>query len=142
MRAASAAVEAAGRGGRDELTIVLTDDAEVQDLNARYRGLDQTTDVLSFGLFEPAESPTGDPLEALAPLGDVVISYPRAVAQAQELGHPVDEEVAWLVVHGTLQLLGYRHDTPEEAKEMSRVESRILRDLGMQSVQLTDSRLG
>ena len=89
------------------LTIVLTDDAAVQALNRQYRGLDAPTDILSF----PAEAlPPG--LDEEAPyLGDLVVAYPYAMAQAEREGHPRMDSLSLLVIHGALHLLGFDHDT-------------------------------
>lgn len=104
------------------LSLVITDDQEIQELNRTYRGIDAPTDVLSFGMGE-SEFPNEE--EALY-LGDLIISYPRAVAQAQEYGHSTEAEVNLLVVHGVLHLLGHDHATPEEEREMWALQARAL----------------
>ncbi len=113
-----------------ELSIRVTTDDEIQRLNREYRGVDRPTDILSF-------SPeTGDNIQAAAPpdmvrlLGDVVLSLPTARRQAEELGHSLDMEMAWLTIHGTLQLLGYAHETDEEATHMEALERTALRRMG------------
>ena len=96
-----------------DVSVVITDDAKVQSLNLQFRGVDAPTDVLSFG-----EEETGSPFvtapQAPLYLGDVILSFPRAQAQARELGHSTAEELRLLIVHGVLHLLGYDHATPEE----------------------------
>ena len=89
-----------------------------------YRGIDDATDVLSFDLATPAGFPAR--AGAAAQLGEVVISYPTARRQAREAGQDVDGELAHLVVHGLLHLLGYDHERPREAREMQAREEAIL----------------
>ena len=104
---------------RIELGLVIGDDAQLHELNRQYRGIDAPTDVLSFAMTEgegnrPFVLPAGVPLH----LGDVIVSYPRAIDQAQAAGHSVEEELDLLVVHGVLHLLGYDHDTDERKQAM------------------------
>ena len=89
-----------------ELSILLVDDGEMQKLNQQYRGIDKTTDVLSFEASLPGIS---SPV-----LGDVVISVETAQKQALERGHDIIEEILHLLVHGILHLLGYDHEISEE----------------------------
>jgi probable rRNA maturation factor len=97
-----------------ELSVVLVDDAEMQRLNATYRGKDRTTDVLAFSQREGAEAALDPSL-----LGDVVISIPVADRQARERGTDLERELAELLVHGILHLLGYDHErSPAEARKM------------------------
>lgn len=105
-----------------DLSLVLTDDAQVQALNRDYLGIDAPTDVLSF--------PAGDtdPDSDTLYLGDVIISYPRAVAQAVD--HTVADELRLLVVHGVLHLLGYDHAEPDEKAKMWAAQAEILTLLG------------
>ncbi len=103
------------------VTVVLTDDAQVAGLNAQFRDVAAPTDVLSF----PA-----DPLPVTLPdeppyLGDIVIAYPYAAAQAGKLGYSLDDNLALLVLHGTLHLLGYDHDTPEHKALMWQMQASI-----------------
>ncbi|MCD6424566.1 MAG: rRNA maturation RNase YbeY [Anaerolineales bacterium] len=107
------------------LLIRITDDEELNTLNLKYRGIDKTTDVLSF----PADFEDPD-LESRY-VGDVVIAFPRAEEQAQKRGHFVEAELQLLVVHGTLHLLGYDHGDKTEKKEMWSIQSRILKKLGL-----------
>ncbi len=110
-----------------ELTIVVTDDERVRDLNREYRGVDEPTDVLSFQTYgddEFVESP-----EAESYLGDVVIAYPFTAAQAMESGRSVKHDLALMVVHGVLHLLGYDHSSPEEEKVMWDKQNSILERL-------------
>lgn len=123
------ALAAEGVGGRVEITLVVTDDEEIRQLNAQFRGIDETTDVLSF----PLESASGPAF--IAPpgqprhLGDIAISYPRALAQAAEYGHSPRRELAYLAVHGTLHLLGYDHEVEAERVVMRQKEEAALAEV-------------
>ncbi len=117
--------------GTVELTVRLTDDEALRELNRRYRGRDEPTDVLSFSALEGGDQfvlPPDQPRQ----LGDVVISYERAVQQAAAYGHDLRREIAWLSVHGALQLLGFRHDDPEVEREMREAEESILTAAGLE----------
>jgi len=116
-----------------ELTILVADDLQLQSLNARFRGVDAPTDVLSFGQVAPAHAQDGsrvDTPEALLYLGDVVISYPRAQEQAASGGHTVQDELSLLVVHGVLHLLGHDHARRADKKKMWTAQQAVLNDLG------------
>lgn len=107
-----------------ELSVLLTDDTLIHQLNRDYRGKDRPTDVLSFSQREGEDMPS--PVDVL---GDVVISVETAGRQAAERGRTLDDEVRLLLVHGILHLLGYDHEEDEaEAEEMER-ETRALLDL-------------
>ena len=108
-----------------ELGIVITDDETIHSLNRKYRGIDEPTDVISFAMLEGDEDFVMPPDDTLH-LGEVVISYPRAVEQARQQNHPVKRELAWLVVHGVLHLLGYDHETDEDRGAMQAIEGEIL----------------
>ncbi len=100
-----------------EMAILVTDDVRMQGLNQQYRNRDKTTDVLSF--------PSGAPLVTGRPrhLGDIVISLPQATRQANEIGHGLASELRFLILHGTLHLLGYDHETDDGA--MLRLQSEL-----------------
>jgi rRNA maturation RNase YbeY len=124
-----------------ELGIMFVGDQRMRGLNRRYRGKDRTTDVLGFAMREAftAHGLTSSPSrvqsrDASRPtpdmLGDVVISVPTAWRQAKEAGRSLDEELAWLLVHGILHLCGYDHERSEkEARRMHRRERMILRSI-------------
>lgn len=116
-----------GEPERGELTVLITDEEKVRELNRRYRGVDSPTDVLAFG-----GTPEGfvEAPDAAPYLGDVVISYPRARAQAKEHGHSPDRELALLIIHGVLHLLGYDHEAQEEKAIMWARQEAILNQLG------------
>ncbi len=122
------AASEAERQGPVALTLLVTDDETVRALHRAYLGVDAPTDVLSFG----GESPDFvAPPDAEHYLGDVVISYPRAQEQASAAGHPVEAELALLVVHGVLHLLGYDHVRPEDKAVMWKRQTDILARLGL-----------
>ncbi len=107
--------------------VTLTGDERLREYNNRYRGLDEPTDVLAFAAREQAtdqrfQAPPGTEDW----LGDIVISLPRARRQARDAGHPVNEEVRLLAVHGFLHLLGYDHAQPAEEATMTALTNRIL----------------
>jgi probable rRNA maturation factor len=120
-RRALTAEEATAPG---ELSVVITDDETVRELNRRYRGEDAPTDVLSFALGEG----TGFvlPPGRARQIGEVVISYPMARRQAHAAGHRADFELAHLLVHGILHLLGHDHERPAEARAMRAREEALL----------------
>ena len=107
-----------------QLSIAIIDDETVRELNRRYRGVDAPTDVLSFDL-EDGDAFVAPP-EGARQLGEIVISYPTAARQADEAGHAIDEELAHLLVHGVLHLLGYDHGSPKEARAMHEREEALL----------------
>jgi probable rRNA maturation factor len=105
---------------------LITRDDELRDLNREYRGKDQPTDVLSFPA--PGWGPPGDG-RGPAYLGDIAISADRAGRQARELGHPVEQEVGILMLHGILHLLGMDHE--KDRGQMRRAERRWRSRLGL-----------
>ncbi|MCA9910434.1 MAG: rRNA maturation RNase YbeY [Anaerolineae bacterium] len=109
------------------MTIVISDDAHVASLNQQYRGIDSATDILSF----PADVPPIDIPDEPPYLGDLIIAYPYAAAQAAREGHVLNQSLALLVVHGTLHLLGYDHDTPEQRARMWQAQATALSTLGI-----------
>jgi probable rRNA maturation factor len=107
-----------------ELSVTVTDDETVRSLNREYAGEDAVTDVLSFSQREGEEFAT--PPGGASPLGEVIIAYPQAAQQAGEQEQSVDEEVARLLVHGILHLLGYDHAQPEEERRMRAREEELV----------------
>ncbi len=110
-----------------ELSVLLTGDAEMKALNKTYRKKDKTTDVLSFPLLEGEKISSG--LGKSLSLGDVVISLPQAQRQAARQGKKFGEELALLLVHGILHLLGYDHVTKAQEKRMFGLQNRILKKI-------------
>ena len=117
-----------------EMGVVLVDDERIQTLNREWRGYDEPTDVLSFGLSDRSKPavddeelfPFPDDPDEVLHLGEVVISYPTAARQAAEHDRPLDEELRHLLIHGTLHLLGYDHAEPEEEAAMRAREVALL----------------
>lgn len=103
-----------------ELSVLLTDDAQIQQLNAAHRDKDRPTDVLAFEL--DTSEPDADGL-----LGDVVISLDTAARQAKSRKRPLLAEVRFLLAHGLLHLCGYDHATRSEKREMDRLTRRLVR---------------
>jgi probable rRNA maturation factor len=116
-----------------DMTIVLTDDAQLHELNREFLGMDAPTDVLSFPASE-SDPETGTPY-----LGDILISIPRAAEQAQAAGHRVEAEVQLLVVHGTLHLMGYDHAEAEEKARMWSAQAEVLSRLGLSYIKIQDT---
>lgn len=120
-----------------EVDVLLTDDGNIHRINLDMRGVDRPTDVLSFPEFDlhPGQLPTeedADPGTGLVPLGDMVISMERVAAQAKEYGHSNRRELAYLVTHSVLHLLGYDHlDEGEMKAQMRAREEAILAELGI-----------
>ncbi|MBM7623159.1 rRNA maturation RNase YbeY [Sporohalobacter salinus] len=102
-----------------EVSIALVDNEYIKELNAKYRELDEPTDVLSFPL-------NGEML------GDIIISLERAKSQANNYNHSLDREVGFLIVHGMLHLLGYDHKEEEAKKEMRKKEEEVLNKLDLE----------
>jgi len=116
----------------DDITIVLTDDDQMRELNLDYLGVDAPTDVLSF----PASE--SDPETGARYLGDILISVHRAAQQAQAAGHSLQAEAQLLVVHGTLHLLGHNHIEAEQKARMWAAQAEILKRLGLSHIRIYD----
>ncbi|MGE0665394.1 MAG: rRNA maturation RNase YbeY [Sphingomonadales bacterium] len=111
----------AGFDGAAEVSVLFADDAFVRGLNARWRGQDKPTNVLSFPAAETGLAPR--------PLGDIVLACETVAREASEAGKPFGHHVAHLLVHGLLHLMGYDHETDEDAAVMEAREIRILETL-------------
>lgn len=130
-RAVAQTLRAEQIAGPVEISILIADDAELHRLNQTYRGVDAPTDVLSFAE-EDSESAFVRPPDAPRYLGDIAISWDRVVAQAAEYGHSRERELAFLVVHGVLHVLGYDHERgPVDEADMRAREEWILGALGL-----------
>ena len=122
-------LEAQGAGAEAEMGLVIATQERIKELNRDYLGEDEPTDVLAFSAREEKEtdqSPFIHPPDGLLHLGEVIIAYPQAVVQASEHGHPVKKELAVLLIHGLLHLLGYDHDEPEGERRMQAREKELL----------------
>ncbi len=132
------------------VSLVIADDETVRELNAGYRGHDKTTDVLSFAFDNegeyygegdaPSEGLAGEdfvlPPGESAGLGEVIVSYPQAVRQAQEAGHSVRQELARLIAHGILHLMGYDHMDDDDEREMRARERRVTERLAEANIDV------
>ncbi|MDH3747046.1 MAG: rRNA maturation RNase YbeY [Gammaproteobacteria bacterium] len=116
------ALVGAGARGECEVSVRVVDAAEMQALNRDYRDTDKVTNVLSF----PAGPVAGLPTEIAGVLGDIAVCAPVVRAEAERAGKAYAEHWAHMLVHGTLHLLGFDHETDEEAREMEVLEARIL----------------
>jgi probable rRNA maturation factor len=110
-----------------DVTLQLTNDENIRQLNHAYRGIDATTDVLAFN--QEFVDPETDRLY----LGDIIISVQTAQSQAIENKHSLNKECTLLTIHGTLHLLGYDHHEPEEQDKMWTIQDKILNDLILDS---------
>jgi len=114
------------------LSLLLTDDDQIQALNRDYRGFDKPTDVLSFDVHER------DPETGYLYLGEIIISVPYAAKQAAQNQHPLESELQLLVVHGVLHLLGHDHAETEEKAKMWVAQDEILAQLGLGKIKFTE----
>jgi len=114
------------------LSILLTDDAQIQSLNHEYRGFDAPTDVLSFNVHER------DPETGSLYLGEIIISIPYAAKQAQKNGHPLETEVQLLIVHGVLHILGHDHTEPGDKSKMWDAQAEILVGLDLAEIKIQE----
>jgi probable rRNA maturation factor len=128
-RLVTEAAEAALAGERGSaITVLLTDDEAVRELNQRFRGKDKATNVLSF----PAiENPEGF-------IGDIALAHGVCAREAEEQGKPLSAHLQHLVVHGALHLVGYDHESDAEAEAMEALEREILSGLGVPDPYATD----
>jgi probable rRNA maturation factor len=131
-RAAHAALEHEAESQEAELSIVLTDNEHLQELNLNYLGIDAPTDVLSFPASET------DPESGARYIGDILISIPRAQSQADAAGHSLEAEVQLLVAHGVLHLLGHDHAEPEDKARMWKAQAEVLDSLGLGNIQIRE----
>lgn len=125
----AAALSAADRAGCGNavITLIMTDNAVIREINRDFRGIDSPTDVISFS---NRDNPFPAPEGVVEDLGDVYISLERAVEQAPQYGHTEADEVKRLIVHGILHLLGYDHERSEDdARAMEKLEDEILESI-------------
>jgi len=133
---AEQALIAQNAGSNAELGLVITSQERVRQLNRSYLGKDEPTDVLAFSMVPTTEGIGADlppfvtPPDGMVHLGEVIISYPQAVIQAEEQHHSIRKEIATLIIHGVLHLLGYKDDKPELKRQMSAREAEILTSVG------------
>ncbi len=111
--------------GRGAFSLVLVSDKKIRELNRLWRGFDKATDVLSFPM-DTEPPPADEPFE----LGEIIISLDTAKQQAEDLGHGIDRELAFLIVHGMLHVLGFDHESKADEKEMFGRQRKILQAAG------------
>lgn len=127
---AEQALRAENAAANVEMGLVITSQDKIRGLNRQYRGIDEPTDVLAFAMSDaPGSIRFVTPPDGVQHLGEVIISFPQAAIQAQEQGHPVKDEIALLVVHGVLHLLGYDDEEPELERRMRAREAAILKSI-------------
>lgn len=118
-----------------EISFTITDNEGIREINRDYRDIDRVTDVLSFPMIEFEDEEIDAEFETengMVVLGDIVISIERAEEQAKELNHSLRRELAFLVAHSMLHLLGYDHvDNPEGERVMIKKQNTVLNDLGL-----------
>ncbi len=117
-----------------EVSVSFVDNEEIHKLNLEYRGKDKPTDVLSFPMWDGDEEGIGDidPNGEAVLLGDIILSVEKAYAQAEEYGHSIERELAFLSVHSTLHLLGYDHEVSEEDEiYMNKKQEEVLTKIGL-----------
>ncbi|MBQ9922252.1 MAG: rRNA maturation RNase YbeY [Clostridia bacterium] len=116
-----------------EVSVTLTDNEEIHVLNREYRGVDRPTDVLSFPMAEDDDNIGDYDMDKNAVLlGDIVVSVEKIEEQAKEYMHSFERELAYLVIHSTLHLLGYDHETgDEDEKEMTEKQDKIIESMGL-----------
>ena len=130
QRAIAAAAEMVDADtGEAELAVMLTDDAGIRTLNNNWRGIDKPTNVLSFPALPPTGS--GGPDQAPRMLGDIAIAYETTRKEADDEQKPFDHHLSHLAIHGFLHLMGYDHETDDDAEAMESLEQDILAQLGI-----------
>ena len=115
-----------------EVSVTFVSNERIQEINREYRDKDQPTDVISFAMEELGEGEV-EMVGAEMPrvLGDIIISVPKAIEQAEEYGHSFIRELGFLAVHGFLHLLGFDHMTEEDEREMFTLQKEILDEYGL-----------
>ncbi|MGE5677990.1 MAG: rRNA maturation RNase YbeY [Pseudomonadota bacterium] len=121
-----------------EVSISFVGNEEIRSLNLEYRGIDKATDVLSFPMLEfsedeleEEEDPEAEYIDEEIALGDIVISMEKVLEQSEEYGHSFNRELAFLLVHGMLHLLGYDHEEEASEGEMFEKQESILKEMNL-----------
>ena len=132
-KAAAAALRCEGVDEPCEISVTLTDDRGIHAVNLENRGVDAPTDVLSFPILTREELKGNDKDRPVWGLGDIVISMTKAVAQGEVYGHGTNREVAFLITHALLHLLGYDHELSDEDDQIMRAkQNEVMRRMGME----------
>ena len=147
LEAVSSVLDSESCDPHTHVSVVIADDEVVRELNRRHRGLDENTDVLSFSFTHEGEyygeedrSARETDIDFVLPptenddasLGEIIISYPQTCRQAEVSGHSAEQELAVLLVHGVLHLLGYDHEEPDDETVMKEAVARAMQQLGLQ----------
>ena len=130
-KAAEAVLECENHDFDAEISVTLTDNDEIREINREHRGIDKETDVLSFPLYDFETPSVFDEAQVsidgdVRVLGDIVISVEKIIAQAAEYGHSVEREMSYMTVHSMLHLLGYDHMTDEDKTLMRSREEKVM----------------
>lgn len=153
--AADCALHMEGVRRKCAVSVRLCDDDAIREINREFRGIDRATDVLSFPMINYPQGVTAGTADKLlrqalddelnaCMLGDLIISVPHALAQAEEYGHSPEREAAYLLVHGICHLMGYDHIDPDDQRRMRAMEEKILNAVGMsrdEQQQISDETL-
>jgi probable rRNA maturation factor len=141
QRAVAVAAEMADADTADaEIAVMLTDDAGIRTLNSNWRGIDKPTNVLSFPALRPTRVAGTDDIPRM--LGDIAIAYETARREADDEQKPFDHHLSHLTVHGFLHLVGYDHETDDQAEAMEALEIEILAQLGIPDPYADRERMG
>ena len=116
------------------ISVIISNEKYIKDINSKYRNIDSVTDVLSFPMFEQDEIEEAKKNEEA--LGDIIVCIPRVESQAKEYGHSFEREFAYMLVHGFYHLMGYDHMNEEEKKEMRAKEENILKKVGFERIEM------
>lgn len=142
IQAVGASLKHEGFKEKYELSVVVTDNNGIREINREFRDIDRETDVLSFPMLEFEDGYSEEveveidfedknPETGAVVLGDIVLSLEKAAAQSQEYGHSIEREVGFLTVHSCLHLLGYDHENEEDRNIMREKEEQILVEMGL-----------
>ena len=111
-----------------EVSVVFTDNKAIRELNRRFRNIDNSTDVLSFPMYNSWRE---WPATGQALIGDIVVSVEQAISQSETYGHSLERELGFLTAHSMLHLMGYDHMIPEKEEEMCALQEEILKGVGL-----------
>lgn len=115
------------------ISIIISNEEYIKQVNLEYRNIDQVTDVLSFPMFEKEE--IEEAKKSAEVLGDVIVCIPRVISQAEEYGHSFEREFAYMLVHGFYHLMGYDHINSEDKQKMRQKEENILKNVGFERIE-------
>lgn len=116
------------------ISVIISNEKYIKEINSKYRNIDSVTDVLSFPMFEQDE--IEEAKKNKEALGDIIVCIPRVESQAKEYGHSFEREFAYMLVHGFYHLMGYDHMEDAEKKEMRAKEENILKKVGFERIEM------